>query len=144
MSEEKVDPLTALEEKRAARKAARQKDYDARALIDLEHLDQLEQEHGDSCVTYLKIDRDGLPTMAIARCPSAFEVKRFRAAVMPKGDKDKPDPVPAAEQVATSCLLYPEREVFDQMCQVVPSLRQQLGAAALELATGKTKAEGKD
>ncbi len=145
MSEAKddKDPAAAIEEAREKRKAERAKARRAQYAIDLEHLDMLEQEHGDGAVASLSVDRDGLPTLVIVKCPPEPVVKRFRAQTRPVGDKAPPDPTAPAETVGSLCLLYPDKDVFAKMCAAVPGLHAQAGAAALDLATAKQHDLGK-
>jgi len=137
-----IDPAEAVEKAREARKAARAKEQRKQYAIDLEALDRLEQEHGDGAVGCLSVDRDGMPTLVIVKCPSAAQVKRFRDMTKEVNGKS-PDPEPAAIQVGTACLLYPDKDTFARMCAALPSLHSQAGAKALSLAIAKEHDAGK-
>lgn len=141
-TEVETDPAAAIEEAIAKRKAARAKEQRKQYATDLEHLDLLEQEHGEGAITALKVDRDNLPTLVILKCPPDPVVKRFRTQTRPVGDKT-PDPTQPAEIVADCCLLYPDKDTFARMCGAVPGLHAQAGAAALDLATAKQHDLGK-
>lgn len=133
------------EERRAARKAEHQKRRDAQYAIDLEALDMLEVEHGDDLVVRVDTDRyaEGQPTMVVLRLPTAPERKRYEAMVKGKGKKEG-DPLGAAALVADSCRLYPEKEVFEDLCETFTGLKLNCGVQAVKAAQGQVHEEGKD
>ena len=146
MSEQNEEtPLARVERLRAERKAAAQKAHDAQLAVDLEAIDLLEAEHGDSNVGVIRVGHTaGLPAAVACRCPKPVELKRFRALVTPKNDRDRPDNVAPAEQLGRVCLIYPDAETFAKLCDARPGLQAQLGKAAIELAVGAEEREGKD
>jgi hypothetical protein len=143
------NPLAEAAAKRAERKAKAQKEADAALAVDLEALDSLEQEHGDSNVAAVRVGyTPGLSQLAIVKCPPPKYLKRFRDRVKP-GQKDArnrdvtPDAAAASEEIAASCLLYPSADVYARMCEARPGLAAQLGAEAVKLAVGAEESEGK-
>lgn len=151
MSEEKEvaetpkSPLEQAEERRAARKAEGRKAFEAQRVTDLEAIDALEVEHGDSSVAVMNVPfTAGSPTCVACRCPRPAELKRFRSRVTPKHEKDHPDTAAAAEELAATCRVYPEKDVYEKLCTARPGLAAQLGGEAIKLATGRNEAEGKN
>jgi hypothetical protein len=143
-TEPKRSPLEALEDRRNARKAAEQQAYETRLVEDLEKIDELEIEHGDSNVAVVRVPyTPGLPAAVAARCPKPAEIKRMRAQLKPKHEKDRPDQEAAVEQVARGCLIYPDVETFAALCIARPGLSTQLGKEAIKLAVGNEESEGK-
>lgn len=137
-------PLELAEERRATRKAEARKAQDAQRAQDIEAIDALEVEHGDSNVGVIHVPFSaGLPTCAAVRCPKPAELKRFRHRVTPKHEKDHPDSAAAAEELAAVCRVYPDESTYARLCAARPGLATQLGAKAVDLATGKAEAEGK-
>ena len=133
-----IDEINARREARKAALAARAAEQETR---DIEALDDFEAERGDTSVAAVRVAyTPGLTTMAIVRCPTRAEIKRFQART--KG-KD-PDVVAAATELAEACLLYPQGEAYAQLVEARPGLPVQLGTAAIRLATGQAEAEGKD
>jgi hypothetical protein len=133
-------PLAAIEEKRAARKAARQAELELQKAIDLEAIDALEVEHGDDNIAVLEVPfTPGSPIMVAARCPSSAEFKRYRARLKEKN----PDPIKAAEELGTSCRVYPDATAFETLLAARAGILTQLGVAAVQLATGRAVEEGK-
>ncbi len=138
-------PLELAEERRATRKAEARKAYEEQRAKDLDAITDLEIEHGDSNVGVLNVGfLEGLPTCAAVRCPSKIELKRFRQTVTPKHEKDHPDANEAAEVLAKTCLVFPDKDTFERLCTARPGLAAQLGGKAVSLATGKSEAEGKE
>jgi hypothetical protein len=141
-----LTPLEQAQAKRAARKAAAGAAEDLARAVDIEAIDALEIEHGDSNVSVVHVPyTPDLPTCAAVRCPKPAEVKRYQARLKPKHEKDHPDPVVAAEELAAICRIYPaDKETYAALCAARPGLVVQLGVEALRLAMGKSDAEGKD
>lgn len=137
-------PLEIAEERRAARKAEARRAYEEQRAKDLDAITELEIEHGDSNVGVINVPfSDGLPTCAAVRCPKPAELKRFRSRVTPKHEKDHPDAAVAAEELAATCRVFPDETAFARLCAARPGLAAQLGAKAVDLATGKSESEGK-
>lgn len=141
-------PLQVVQERRAARQADLKAQEDAQRAKDLEAVDALEVEHGDSCVAFVTVQyQPGLPTGAAVRAPHPAEVKRYRDLVRPKpgrgGQMVHPDPCGPAEQIADACRLYPDAETYVQLTELRSGLRVSLGLAALDLVAGREEAEGK-
>jgi hypothetical protein len=142
-----VSRLEDIEAKRAARKAASEAAADEQAATDLEAIDALEQEHGYSNVSVLKVAFVGesLPTRVAVRAPSQGEVKRFRtmvAARKVRGQDVPGDHVAASEMLGASCLVYPTRDVLEKLCEKRAGLLAQLGGVALQLAIAQDESEG--
>lgn len=143
MAEDKSE-LEIAEERRAARKAEARKAYEAQRVVDLDAIDSLEIEHGDSNVGVINVPFSaGMPTCAAVRCPKPAEMKRFRTRCTPRHEKDHPDSAAACEELARTCRIYPEPEAFESLCAARPGLAVQLGSKAVALATGNAEAEGK-
>ncbi len=142
---EALSPLELAEAKRNARKAAHRALSDARKAIDVDAIDALEIEHGEENVGVLWVPylSDDLPMAVAVRTPSKNEIKRYRAMIKPKKNGDMPDLAPHVEQVGTSCLVYPAKEVFEALLEKRPGLLIQLGNVALTLSTGREQEEGK-
>jgi hypothetical protein len=143
--------LQQIEAKRAARRAASEHAAEEQRATDLEAIDVIEQTLGDSNVSTISIPyAEGLPCVAAVRCPKPIEMKRYRDQTKVKlhqpGQRkppESPDLVAAAELLAETCVVYPPREVFAQMCESRPGLQAQAGVLAAELALGKAEEEGK-
>lgn len=132
------------EARRAARKAELEAQRKAQHEIDIEALDALEVEHGDSSVEAINVPfTPGLPTMVIVRAPKQVELKRYRDMVKPRKNGEQGDSVAAAEALASLCLLYPDRETFAKICDARPGVHAQSGATAIQLAVGKSSEEAK-
>lgn len=145
MAEQEQSRLEKIEARRAERKAADARAAEEQRATDLEAIDALEVEHGDSNIDTLRVPfTPGLPTLVACRCPSSPEMKRFRSRVKPtKGDKPV-DYVAPTEELALTCLVYPDRETFEKVCEARPGLMMQVGTAALKLGTAEADAAGKD
>lgn len=140
-----LSPLARIEAKRAARKAAIQEKCDAQKALDLEAVNDLEEAHGDSNIVVIDVPfTEGLPTLVAGRCPTKLELKRYRARVQPRKDGKPVDAVGAAEEIASVCQVYPEKDTYALVLDARPGLHVQLGLAVLRLATGKAEEEGKD
>jgi hypothetical protein len=136
--------LEAVESRRAARKAELAEKRDAQRILDLEAIDALEIEHGDSNVAVLDVPyTPGLPTCVAARCPKPEEIKRYRSRLKAKKG-EQVDAVEAAEELASICRVYPsDSEVYARMLSARPGIHVQLGVAAVGLAAGSEEARGK-
>lgn len=133
-----------IQARRSARKAAQRDEQQAQRCLDLEALDALEQEHGDTSVKAIEIPyTPGLPTMVICKAAYAIALQRYRDSVKAQGDGRTPDYVKAGEQLASLCVVYPDADTYAKVREARPGVHLQLGMAALELATGRAQAEGK-
>lgn len=146
--EETAEPLSPHEQakaRRAARKAAIGADEDAARALDIDAIDALEIEHGDSNVSVVHVPfTPGQPTCAAVRCPRPAEVKRYQSRLKPKHEKDHPDAVAAAEELAAVCRIFPvDKDAYATLCAARPGLVVQLGVEAIRLAQGKSDSEGK-
>jgi hypothetical protein len=137
--------LAEKEATRAARKALLKEQYEAQREKDIEQLDALETEHGDSNVAYEDFAFiPGLPTLAVVRCPSEPELKRFRYKVKPvKGEVDAMQAIDASEELATCCIIYPDKDTYARMKAAKPGIHVRLGTAALGLVQGSIAEKGK-
>ena len=138
-----------LERAHAAREARKERvkaEADAQKVKDLEAVDEIEIEHGDSNVATLDVPfdaRNPMPTIVAARTPRPAEIKRYRARVRPDADGRLGDTAMAAEELAAVVLLYPDAETFAKICEARPGVKAQLGLLSLRLASGKAQDEGK-
>lgn len=139
------DKIRALEEKRAARKAAAEDAEKAQLAIDLEAVDALEEEFGYNEIVAMRVPHvPGLPVMVAARCPTEPEMKRYKHRLkLKKIDGDMPDYNFAQAELAESTLKYPDKDTFAKLCAVRPAIKEQLGSAAAKLAQAHSEAEGK-
>jgi hypothetical protein len=131
-------------ERRAARKAELADKAAEQREIDLDAIDALEVEHGDSNIAVLTVPfTPGLPVMVAARCPKPAEIKRYQTRVRTKKDGSAGDPIAAAEEIAACCRVYPDGDSYDALCTARAGLNVQLGVAAITLSAAKDEAEGK-
>lgn len=127
-----VDPviakLEALEKRRAERKGDTAKARREQLVIDLEALDALEVEHGESCLRTLEVAGfvKGLPTMVIVKSPggTAF-YKRYQDKARRAG-KNAEAIGAAQDELAISCIVYPadpavKKAMFEAFPGTVPS-----------------------
>lgn len=144
MADSVSDKLAALEARRAERKKAIADAVAVQRVADLEALEPFEIEHGDRLSTITIPHTPGLPVLVAVRCPSAPEMKRFRARANGRpSDKRGGDMIAANEELGRSCLLYPTADVFERMCEACPGLLAQAGIEASKLAVGREEDEGK-
>ena len=148
MAEEKTPtPQERLAERQAQREQRKEERAAKRAeqeLVDLDALEELEAEHGMGAISQTPIDYvEGLPTVVYARTPTTAEMARFRATIKPKRDGKSGDLAQAKADLADICLLYPERSVYDQMCDRFPSLKPLVGEACLVASSGRADAQAK-
>lgn len=139
-----MSDLAEIEAKRAARKAELQAARDAQKAIDLEAIDALEVEHGDSNIATLEIPfSPDLPVMLAVRTPKPAELKRYRDRVKAKKDGTPGDPLMAAQEIAAVCIVYPSKDVYAAVLEKRNGIDAQLGVLAVGLCAGKAEAEGK-
>lgn len=139
------DDLDVVRARRAERKAEVAKATAAQEAIDLAAIDELEIEHGDSNVCVVRVPyTPGLPVLVAGKCPEPKYVKRYQARIKPNKDGKPGDAIAATEELADVVLLYPEKEVYDQIRTLRPIVHLQLGTAAAGLATGKIEVDSKD
>lgn len=147
MSEPKTtaDKILEIETRRADRVKANDAKRAEQHLADLGAIEELEIELGEGAVAIVEIPEytPGCVTMVAARAPNTAEVKRYRfmAADKPgkRNDVVPGDAVGAAEQLADTCLKYPDPEAFEKVCLARPGLKAQLGTFAVQLVLGKAK-----
>jgi hypothetical protein len=140
-----AERLAAAEEKRAERKKALEAPYAEQRLVDVEALDSLEIEHGDSNVTHVDVPfTPGLPTLVAGKCPTPDLVKRYQARITPKKDGSAHmSPADAASEIGAACRAYPDAETFAKIVEARPGIVVQLGVECLKLAAGRASSEGK-
>lgn len=141
-------PLTKSEEiqaRRAARKAALDKEEETQAAIDLEEIDALEVEYGDNNIGVIVVPfTPGSVTRVACRTPKPEEIKRYRHRAKPKKLGDVPNGQEAAAELAAVCYVYPRnKEAWDLVLSQRPGLDTQLGLRAVALAVGEEEQEGK-
>lgn len=134
-----------IQERRAKRKAEAAKAEAEQYAKDLEALDKAEVDHGDGAVSSVRIPfRAGYPVLVIVKAPEKAFLKRYRSRVKIKdGTFDAGANAEAAEELAPSCLVYPEKATFDELCGFYSGLAAQVGSEAIKLASGKAADEGK-
>lgn len=130
-----------IEERRAKRKEAIAKNREAQYLRDLEQVDRLETELGDDRVKVLHTPSfvAGLPTLVVVKTPSAPHFNRFRQMV--RNAKEKSQKIgEAKDMLASTCVAYPEDEVYKRMCEEWPSIHDNVGIEAIALGEAEGKA----
>lgn len=139
------DTIEAIEERRAARRAAADGARKAQYAIDLGELDSLEEKHGADHVKALHVPVfvDGLPTMAIVKSPAGTSFyKRFADQVRAaKGNQQMINA--AGELLARSCLVYPAAEQLPAMLDAFPNLLNDACNAAASFVQMQSEAEKK-
>jgi hypothetical protein len=132
---------------RAERKKALQAQADAQRAQDLEKINELEVEHGDTNVIVLDVPyTPGLPTCVAARTPTDPEIKRYRHRVNEGRKGQEIDPKAAqraSEELADVVVIFPSKDDFEAICKARPAVRAQLGAASTKLSQAREEAEGK-
>ena len=83
-----------------------------------------------------QLEANGL--VVIVRKPSRGEYKRF----MSEGADDRKR-VNASENLVRTCVVWPERKVFDQMLEEFPGLAESYGFQVLEMAGAVEEASRK-
>lgn len=140
-----ADSLELIEERRAARKAAVKEQYAEQRAVDLEAIDAIEAELGDSNVAVIDVPfTPGLPTCLAVRCPSTPEVKRYQSRIKGAAQNKEVDAIAAAEEIGLSCLRYPDKEKRAAVIAARPGVVVTCGNEALKLAQGRAASEGKD
>jgi hypothetical protein len=132
--------IALIEERRAERKAATQKERNAQYAIDVEKVDELEQEHGDTRIRVLKLPSfvAGLPTLIVVKTPSDAQMKRFRTMVR-KAAADAEEIGKAKDLLAASVVVYPDELTYARMKVAWGAIHDSVGNAAIEMG----QAEGK-
>lgn len=141
-----------IQKRRAARKAALNELRLEQFANDLEQLDALELEHGDGKVVPHHIsDDDGNParfvegcvTMAIFRLPTKAEMRRYQDKCKPDRRGRPGDTVAAANQIATACRLYPDKDGWELLIETYPGMETNAAVSVLEAVSGVAEEEGK-
>lgn len=141
---ETSDPDKMLEELKAARaerKEAARRAQVVQEVADLTALEELEAEHGVHALVQTPVEKQvpGLPMLVVSRVPRPPEIKRFRATVKAEdGEMHK-----ARAELSDICLLYPEREVYDKLCTVYPSLKAVIADGLVVAAAGRMTRDAK-
>jgi hypothetical protein len=136
----KIDDVATIEARRAERKAGIAKARAEQYGRDVVQVDRLEQELGDDRVAVLKTPSfvAGLPTVIVVKTPTKPQFARFRSQV--QKSKSNSEAIGAAQQMlGDSCVIYPEREIYDRMLGEWPALQDNVGLEAIRLG----EAEGK-
>lgn len=136
-----------LEARRAARKSATETAKLEQYAKDLEALDKLEEEHGESAFTVMHVPAftPGLPTLIVIKSPAGTGYfKRFQDQVgAAKGHK--PAEMAAQEMLARACLAYPsDPETVKAMTSAYPNLLNAAAKAVVDLATVEAEDAKKD
>lgn len=145
--------MSAAEKLAEVRKAREEKNRalaEARAEQELKDelaIEPLRDQYGEAlAVVVLNVHFEGLPVIVAARPATAPEMKRHRASVK-VNVKDKATTVEgsaeAAEQLARTCLEYPEAEVFKALCAKAPGLEAMLGQEVAKKAQARSYEDAK-
>lgn len=147
--EPQLSALEQVEARREARKDAARKAAENALAVDLEAIDAIEAQLGDTNVATVRVGyTPGLPAACAVRCPLSKELKWFRDQVKTKKDgrnrEVEPDQAAACEALASKCLVYPtDAAVYARLCEARPGLAAQLGKEAVKLAVGAEESESK-
>ncbi len=145
--DDSISRLDAIEAKREARRAGSKTKSDEQKATDLEAIDVLEEEYGDSCIAILEVPYNPvspMPVLCAVRCPKPSEMKRYRDQIKLNKKGHMGGTVVAASAIATVCRVYPDKETYDKLCEDRPGIHVQMGTAALNLSAGTAEAEGKE
>jgi hypothetical protein len=135
-----LTPLQKAEAKRAARKVELKALYDAQRAIDIEALFEIETELGEANVSYVDVPHTpGMVTLSAVRCPAKLEFKRYQDRIK-NNPKDTSGP---AEELGSTCLVYPKGDARDALLAARPGLLVEQGVLAMTLSTGRIADEGK-
>ena len=129
---------------RAERRAALEEQRLAQHALDLEALNNLEIEHGESSLVRVKPKRfiPGQPTFVVLRLANPVEFKRYSDMVNGRGGAAG-DTMAAAVALCDVCLLYPSKDVFRGICQRVATMPIDCAVATLKAGEGVAIEEGK-
>lgn len=137
-----------IKKKRADRKEQAAKDQAAQEEKDLEALDALEMEHGDSCVAPLRVDHfvKGHPMTIVIKAPSKIQYKRFCDQVGKGVEKNNMAMRREAQDLlAESVWVYPKEDAERKaMLEVYPGLLLSIAIEAQKLVEAKRAEEGKE
>lgn len=140
--------LQAIEDRRAERKAKLAEKAAEQLAIDLEAIDALEVQHGDSNVGTIEVPftEEGVPVRVAVLAPPDVLVKRYQSRIKAKGD-EKPDLAEAAKELGAASRIYPPKgegdEAFRKILKSRAGLEVQMGLVASKLASGRIVDEGK-
>jgi len=135
-----MSSLEAVEAKRAARKAALKAQEDEQRATDLEAIDALETELGDSNIAIIELPyTPGLVVLAAAKTCPPTALKRYQDQMK----RNPEDRVAAVSAVAGVCTAYPEGAALEALIAARPGVKVQIGLEALRLCAGKADSEGK-
>jgi len=134
-----------IEEKRALHDAAREE----QEVKDLLELEKAYEEHGYDSVATLVVPRytKGLPTMVLVKAAPADFAKLHRDKCikgMKKGVVDTMVAVRAAAEVGRACIVYPDKEVIEEMKELFPSIHSEAGKVAIQLSRLREQDEGNE
>lgn len=133
-----------VEERRAKRKAEAAEAAKVQREKDLEAIDALEVDHGDSNIDVVEIPHTpGLPVLLAVRTPTEVEMKRYRATVKPGRDGAPGDSLKATSDLAAVCVVYPDKDLYKKVLAARPGVDASVGLAAVKLCMGKAESEGK-
>lgn len=139
-----VDRLAEREAAREARDAELAEKRAEQKIADLDAIEALELERGESNVATAEVPyTPGLPVLVAARCPTEAEIKRYQARLRKGTDGEDPDPVKAGQEVGAACRIYPDDETFARVLKARPGVLVALGVAALRLAGAVRRDAGK-
>jgi len=137
------DPVADMERKLAELADSNEVGRKQQLALDLRALLDATTEHGVGQVIRLDLRffEPGLPTMVLARPQTRPEQKRHDDMATLKGVGNV---LKAARLLADSCLVYPSREVFDQILAKAPGVHLDLGNRLVSHGQGVKVEEGKD
>jgi len=132
--------------KRADRKAALAVQREVQELTDLQAVDTLECEYGDTGVAIIRVPyAPGRVTCAVVRTPKSIELKRYQDRVRPRGsDGALGDTVKAASELGMACVVDPTGDSLASLVDSLPGLPTQFGVEALQISNGRAIVEGKE
>lgn len=138
--------LEETEKRRAARREATEQLKAEQYEKDMAALDQLEEEHGETCVKALHVGSfvHGLPTFVVVKSPGGTSYhKRFVDNVR-KANGNKQLEGAAQDMLARASIVYPaDAETLAAMLTAFPNMYNDVAAAAVDFVKLRAEDEKK-
>lgn len=137
-----------IQEKRAARKAERERLFNGQRAKDLEAINELEEQLGDDQVIVVELDLDawapGTVTLIGMKKANDVHYRRFLDVAKSKQEGKPGDRLGAVNQLAASCRIYPaELDEYKKLIDTNPAVHTAAGAEVLKRAQGEESDRGK-
>jgi hypothetical protein len=115
-------------------------------LEDRDALDALTVEHGISELAVVPVMfAPGLPAIAVVRCPSAAEVKRYHDTIKPSKKGEIGDTLKATSTLGECCMVHPpaKSELRAALLEKRSATIVDMGNAAIKLSNSRADEEAK-